>query len=85
MERHTGQRCLYPTPLRAGTDLFLGFVTIFMVGNNDLNGTNLGKRWHFLVHGTELYKRWHFLVHGAAGFRYNWIQGQISRCALCLL
>lgn len=68
MERHTGQRCLYPTPLRAGTDLFLEFVTIFMVGNNDLNGTNLGKRWHFLVHGTELY----------SGQGCSWLQVQLD-------
>ena len=68
MERHTGQRCLYPNPLRAGTDLFLVFVRIFMVGNNDLNGNSLGKRWDFLVHGTELY----------SGPGCGWLQVQLA-------
>lgn len=73
IKRHTGQRCLCPTPPRAGTGLFL--VSVRIRGRGQQPSWNQpGQKVGFLGSWLKLGSG-----SGAAGFRYNCIQAQISR------
>lgn len=70
----------YPTPPSTETDLFLVFVRTLMIGNSELTGASMGGSgisWFMALSCT--------VRRDGAGFRYNWIQGQTSRCSVCLL
>ena len=67
----------YPTPPSTETDLFLAFVRTLMIGDSGASMGGSGISWFMALSCT--------VGRAGAGFRYNWIQGQTSRCSLCLL